>query len=186
MLDVRRLRVLRAVAQQGSFSAAADALSYTQSAVSQQIAALEREAGTLLVQRNARGVRLTDAGTALLRHTEVILSRLADAEAELEAIAGPALRPAAAGRVPLRGRDDHAEGDRALPRGAPGMELTLQPAEPDEVGRVPEGGRLRHRADDRRAAGHRRAGGRRPRASARRPDVRLPARDASAGVAGAR
>ena len=52
MLDVRRLRVLRAVAQQGSFSAAAESLSYTQSAVSQQIAALEREAGTLLVQRN--------------------------------------------------------------------------------------------------------------------------------------
>ena len=80
MLDVRRLRVLRAVSQHGSFSAAAEALSYTQSAVSQQIAALEREAGTLLVQRNARGVRLTDAGTALVRHTEVILSRLADAE----------------------------------------------------------------------------------------------------------
>ena len=62
MLDVRRMRVLREVATQGSFSAAADALSYTQSAVSQQIAALEREAGTKLVERNARGIRLTDAG----------------------------------------------------------------------------------------------------------------------------
>ncbi len=88
MLDVRRLRVLREVAARGSFSAAADALHFTQSAVSQQIAALEREAGTRLVERSARGVRLTEGGSALVRHTEVILARLADAEAELEAIAG--------------------------------------------------------------------------------------------------
>src|SRR3954465_6120655 len=65
MLDVRRMRVLREVAVRGSFSAAAEALSFTQSAVSQQIAALEREAGTILVQRGARGVRLTEAGEAL-------------------------------------------------------------------------------------------------------------------------
>jgi DNA-binding transcriptional LysR family regulator len=88
MLDVRRMRVLREVAQRGSFSAAAEALSFTQSAVSQQVAALEREAGTTLVQRSARGVRLTEAGEAVVRHTEAILARLAEAEAELEAIAG--------------------------------------------------------------------------------------------------
>jgi DNA-binding transcriptional LysR family regulator len=88
MLDVRRLKVLREVASRGSFSAAAESLHFTQSAVSQQIAALEREAGMPLVDRNARGVRLTAAGEALVRHTDVILARLADAEAELEAIAG--------------------------------------------------------------------------------------------------
>src|SRR3954471_2051535 len=88
MLDVRRMRVLREVAQRGSFSAAAESLAYTQSAVSQQIAALEREAGTRLVERHARGVRLTDAGPALVEHADAILARLADAEAELEAIAG--------------------------------------------------------------------------------------------------
>src|SRR5919109_3739322 len=88
MLEVKQLRVLREVAARGSFSAAADALSYTQSAISQQIAALEREAGTTLVERGARGIRLTDAGEALVRHTEAILARLAEAEAELEAIAG--------------------------------------------------------------------------------------------------
>src|ERR671914_18712 len=88
MLDVRRMRVLREVAVRGSFSAAADALSFTQSAVSQQIAALEREAGTTLVQRSARGVRLTQAGEAVVRHTDAIMARLAEAEAELEAIAG--------------------------------------------------------------------------------------------------
>jgi DNA-binding transcriptional LysR family regulator len=88
MLDVRRMRVLREVAIKGSFSAAAESLSFTQSAVSQQIAALEREAGTTLVQRSARGVRLTEAGEAVVRHTEAIMARLAEAESELEAIAG--------------------------------------------------------------------------------------------------
>src|SRR5919202_5804152 len=88
MLDVRRMRVLREVARRGSFSAAADALSFTQSAVSQQIAALEREAGAVLVERSARGVRLTEAGEAVVRHTDAILAHLGEAEAELEALAG--------------------------------------------------------------------------------------------------
>src|ERR671921_106417 len=88
MLDVRRMKVLREVAARGSFSAAAEALSFTQSAVSQQVAALEREAGAVLVERGARGVRLTDAGQAVVRHAEGILAKLAEAEAELEAIAG--------------------------------------------------------------------------------------------------
>jgi molybdate transport repressor ModE-like protein len=88
MLDVKRMRILKEVADRGSFSAAAEALSYTQSAVSQQIAALEREAGSQLVTRGSRGIRLTEAGEALVRHADAILTRLADAEAELEAIAG--------------------------------------------------------------------------------------------------
>ena len=88
MLDVRRMRVLREVARQGSFSAAADALSFTQSAVSQQIAALEKEAGVTLVERGARGVRLTEAGEVLVRHADVILARLDDARAELDALSG--------------------------------------------------------------------------------------------------
>ena len=88
MIDVKRLRVLHAVSQHGSFSAAAEALSYTQSAISQQIAALERETGSVLVERSARGIRMTDAGEALVRHADAILTRLTDAEAELEAIAG--------------------------------------------------------------------------------------------------
>src|SRR4051812_20214466 len=88
MLDVKQLRVLKAVAEHGSFSAAAEALSYTQPAISQQIATLERSAGTTLVDRTSRGVRLTDAGRALVEHAEAVLSRLAAAEAELAAIAG--------------------------------------------------------------------------------------------------
>jgi DNA-binding transcriptional LysR family regulator len=88
MLDVKRLRILKEVADRGSFSAAAEALSYTQSAVSQQIAALEREAKAQLVTRGSRGIRLTESGEALVKHADAILTRLADAEAELEAIAG--------------------------------------------------------------------------------------------------
>jgi DNA-binding transcriptional LysR family regulator len=131
MLDVRRLRVLREVAARGSFSAAADALAYTQSAVSQQIAALEREAGTTLVERSARGVRLTDAGRALVEHADVILARLADAEAELEAIAG--LR---GGRLRLAafssaGASLMPEAIAAFRRRHPAVELTLEPAEPE-------------------------------------------------------
>jgi len=132
MLDVKRLRVLREVASKGSFSAAAESLAYTQSAVSQQIAALEREAGTVLVDRNARGVRLTEAGRALVRHADVILARLADAEAELDAIAG--IR---GGR--LRMVSFPTAGATIAPRAIgrfrerfPGVEVTLAPREPDE------------------------------------------------------
>src|SRR3954466_7189856 len=88
MLDVRRLRVLREVAVQGSFSAAAEALSFTQPAVSRQIATLEAEAGTALVERGARGIRLTAAGELLVEHAEVILDRLAAAGAELKGPGG--------------------------------------------------------------------------------------------------
>src|SRR5215213_5155833 len=114
MLDVKRLRVLHEVASQGSFSAAADALSYTQSAVSQQIAALERETGTVLVERNARGMRLTDA------------------EAELEAIAG--LR---GGRVRLA--SFATAGSTFVPHAIatfheryPDVEISLREADPEE------------------------------------------------------
>jgi DNA-binding transcriptional LysR family regulator len=88
MLDVKQLRVLKEVAACGSFSAAAESLNYTQPAISQQVAALERSTGSVLVDRNSRGVRLTDAGRALVEHAEAVLTRLAAAEAELEAIAG--------------------------------------------------------------------------------------------------
>jgi len=133
MLDVRRMRVLREVAVRGSFSAAAESLSFTQSAISQQIAALEREAGCKLVQRNARGIRLTEAGEALVRHTDAILARLSEAEAELEAIAGirggrlrlASFESAAASLMPLAiaaFRGEH-----------PGVELSLIITEPEQA-----------------------------------------------------
>jgi len=88
MYDLKQLRVLHEVAKRGSFSAAADALDYTQSAVSKQIAALERETGAVLVERAVRPVRLTDAGGVLLSHAQAALSHLSAAEQELAAIAG--------------------------------------------------------------------------------------------------
>lgn len=90
MDDLRLLKVLREVARQGSFSAAAEALAYTQPAVSQQIARLEKQVGAKLVDREPRAVRLTPAGEALVRHTERILVQLAEAEAELGEIVAEA------------------------------------------------------------------------------------------------
>ena len=87
MLDVKRLRILREVAEHGSFSAAADSLHLTQSAVSQQIAALEREAGTMLIDRNRGNLRLTDPGQTLVGHAEAVIARLGEAERELQEIA---------------------------------------------------------------------------------------------------
>ena len=86
MLDVKRLRILREVAGRGSFSAAADALYMSQSAVSQQVATLEREVGMPLLARGPGGPRLTDAGEALMRHADAVISRLEEAERELSEI----------------------------------------------------------------------------------------------------
>jgi DNA-binding transcriptional LysR family regulator len=133
MLDVRRLRVLQEVVERGSFSAAADALSFTQSAVSQQIAALERETGTTLIQRGPRGIRLTDAGRALVAHTEAVLDRLADAERELAAIAG--LR---GGRVrlasfPTAGATLVTQAVSVFADRYPEVELSMTEGEPNET-----------------------------------------------------
>src|ERR671910_3562255 len=80
--------MLRAVAREGSLSAAARALGYTQPAVSHHIARLEQEVGTALVTRLGRGVRLTDAGRMLVEHADAVLLRLSAAEEEVAAIAG--------------------------------------------------------------------------------------------------
>jgi molybdate transport repressor ModE-like protein len=86
-MEVRRLLVLRAVAQHGSLAAAARELGYTQPAVSHHIHRLEAETGVRLVVRDGRGVMLTEAGRALVAHAEVIAAELAAAEAQLAAVA---------------------------------------------------------------------------------------------------
>src|SRR6202042_3847729 len=133
MLNVARLRVLVEVARRGSFSSAADSLSYTQSAVSQQVATLEAETGMTLLERHARGVRVTAAGQALVEHAEGILARLEAAEDELSAIAG--LR---AGR--LRMASFPTAGATLMPLAIatfrsryPELELTLAEGEPEEI-----------------------------------------------------
>jgi DNA-binding transcriptional LysR family regulator len=134
MLDVRRMRVLREVAARGSFSAAAETLSFTQSAVSQHVAALEREVGTQLVDRGRRGVRLTDAGRLVVGHADAILARIESAEEELAALAG--LR---GGRVRLI--SFQSGGATLAPRAVaafrerhPHVDLSMLEAEPDEAG----------------------------------------------------
>ena len=87
-LEVRQVRMLREIATRGSFSAAAEALNYTQSAVSKQLATLERDAGLALVERGVRPVRLTAGGEALLAHADAIVGHLAAARDELAAIVG--------------------------------------------------------------------------------------------------
>ena len=133
MLNVTRLNVLKEVAYRGSLSAAAVALDYSQSAVSQQISALEAETGMKLLERRPRGVTLTAAGQTLMAHTEAILSRIEAAETALSAIAG--LR---GGR--LRAASFPTAGAALMPlaiasfRGQyPDVELSLTEGEPEEI-----------------------------------------------------
>src|SRR5665213_176830 len=133
MLNVARLKILKEVAYHGSFSAAAEALSYTQSAISQQIATLEAETGMTLLERHPRGVSLTAAGQALVGHAEGILARLEAAEAALEAIAGlrggrlrmASFPTARATLMPLA--------IAAFRASYPDVELTLSEGEPEEI-----------------------------------------------------
>src|SRR6185436_12330274 len=88
MLELRRLRLLSELRERGTIAAVADALQFTPSAVSQQLAMLEREAGVPLLARAGRGVRLTDAALVLVGHADVLLERAALAEADLAAASG--------------------------------------------------------------------------------------------------
>ncbi|MDF2579225.1 MAG: putative transcriptional regulator, partial [Microbacterium sp.] len=87
MLDVRRLRLLRELSHRGTIAAVAEALTYTPSAVSQQLSALERDAGVPLLERSGRRVRLTAAAETLVGHTERILEILREADADLASAA---------------------------------------------------------------------------------------------------
>jgi DNA-binding transcriptional LysR family regulator len=97
MLDVRRMQVLRAVVGSGSMTGAAAQLGYTPSAISQQMAALEKEAGMALLERGGRGVRPTAAGRLLIGYTEVIARQVAEAETALAD-----LRAGRSGRLAIR------------------------------------------------------------------------------------
>lgn len=90
MLDVRKLRLLRELARQGTIAAVAEVLTYSPSAVSQQLSALERETGVALLERTGRRVRLTPAALVLVEHTESVLAILEEAAAAL-ATATPGL-----------------------------------------------------------------------------------------------
>ncbi|PBC78875.1 DNA-binding transcriptional LysR family regulator [Streptomyces sp. TLI_235] len=89
MIDVQRLRVLQAVAEHGSFNRAAAALLITPSAVSQQVAALERGLGTLVVERSTRGVTLTEAGRLMVEAAAAIGAELRHAREQIDRLAAP-------------------------------------------------------------------------------------------------
>lgn len=132
MLDLRRLRLLHELHARGTIAAVADALQFTPSAVSQQLAVLEREAGVALLERAGRGVRLTDAALVLVRHAEALLERADVAEAELAAAEG-----VVAGRGRIASFQSVAlrlavPAMRALAREAPGLRCELVEAEPEQ------------------------------------------------------
>src|SRR5437660_6997934 len=133
MLNLARLQILREVAYGGSVSAAAGALSYTQSAVSQQIATLEKEAGVALLERHPRGVSLTAAGQTLVGHAEGILARVDSAEAALAAIAGLRAGKLRLASFPTAGATLMPLAIATFRAAYPDVELTLAEGEPEEI-----------------------------------------------------
>ena len=133
MLNTARLRVLKEVAYRGSFSSAAEALSYTQSAISQQIAALEAEAGMALLERHPRGVSLTAAGQTLVGHAEGILAGLDAAEAALSEIAGLRGGRLRVASFPTAGATLMPVAIATFRSSHPDVELTLAEAEPEAI-----------------------------------------------------
>jgi DNA-binding transcriptional LysR family regulator len=133
MLDLRRLRLLLELHERGTIAAVADALQFTPSAVSQQLAILEREAGVRLLERAGRGVRLTDAALVLVDHAEALLERAAVAEADLAAAAGTV-----AGRGRIAGFESvllrlALPAIEALAHDAPRLRCEVIEAEPEEA-----------------------------------------------------
>jgi DNA-binding transcriptional LysR family regulator len=133
MLHVGRLRILREVAYGGSVSAAAETLSYTQSAVSQQIATLEAETGMTLLERHPRGVTLTAAGQTLVGHAEAILARVDAAEAAIAAISGLRGGKLRMASFPTAGARLMPLAIAAFRSSYPDVELTLAEGEPEEI-----------------------------------------------------
>lgn len=133
MLDLRRLSLLRELHARGTIAAVADAMRLTPSAVSQQLAVLERETGLQLLEPAGRGVRLTDPAIVLVRHAEELLRRAEVAEAELAGVSG-----SVGGRGRIASFQSAAlqlavPAIRALARDAPDLRCELVEAEPEEA-----------------------------------------------------
>jgi DNA-binding transcriptional LysR family regulator len=133
VLELRRLRLLRELHERGTIAAVADALQFTPSAVSQQLAMLERETGVRLLERAGRGVRLTDPALVLVDHAGALLERAAEAEADLAAAASTVTgrgRIAGFQSVALRVALPAME---ALARDAPQLRCEFVEAEPEQA-----------------------------------------------------
>lgn len=133
MLDLNRLKALHAVHVYGSVGGAAEALMVTPSAVSQQIAKLERETGARLIERNGRGVRLTDAAGLLAEHAERILALVETAEADFEALRGQVVGKLQVGAFATAARGLLPSALVELRRRHPDLSVQLYEREPDRV-----------------------------------------------------
>lgn len=141
MLDIRRLQALQAVARHGSIAAAAQALHFTAPAISQQLAALERETEASLFFRTARSIELTDAGMLLAAHADIVLAQLEAASAALAAEQAPSgLLTAAA--FPTALATIVADALTSMRASHPGVNVSVVEAEPDEAERMLGMGRV--------------------------------------------
>ncbi|WP_018352556.1 LysR family transcriptional regulator [Longispora albida] len=130
MLDVRRLHLLRDLARLGTIAAVAGMHRYTPSAVSQQLATLEREAGTPLLERTGRRVTLTPAGRVLAEHAEAVLAALEEAGSAVAAVARGLSGPLRIGAYPTAVRALLPATLAALGRRHPGLELRVDELDP--------------------------------------------------------
>jgi DNA-binding transcriptional LysR family regulator len=133
MLDVRKLRLLRELAHRGTIAAVAEALTYTPSAVSQQLTALERETGVPLLERTGRRVRLTSAALGLVERTESILALLQEAAAELASTATALTGSLRIGVFPTAVPTILTPAIVALSTDHPGLELMITELDPASV-----------------------------------------------------
>ena len=132
-MDVRRLRLLLELTRRGTITAVADALAYTPSAVSQQLAALEREAGVPLLERTGRKVALTPAGTVLARYAGSVIAVLEEASAALAATRDSLTGPLRIGAFPTAARTILPPALVALGRDHPALELMVTELDPVAV-----------------------------------------------------
>ncbi len=142
MLDVHRLRLLRELAYRGTIAAVAQSMAYTPSAVSQQLTALEREAGVPLLERTGRRVRLTAAARTLVAHAEEVLARLEEAEAALAAARQNLIGTLRVGAFPSAARTILPPALVALGRDHPGLELMVEEFDPALAGEAVRTGEL--------------------------------------------
>ncbi|MFI6483369.1 LysR substrate-binding domain-containing protein [Nonomuraea sp. NPDC050663] len=129
MLDPRKLRLLRELAHRGTIAAVAEALTFTPSAVSQQLSALEREAGVPLLERTGRTVTLTPAAHLLVEHAQAVLEQLERAEAALRAVTEGPRGPLRIGAFPTAARTLLPPALAGLPPGLEPMVTEIDPAD---------------------------------------------------------
>jgi DNA-binding transcriptional LysR family regulator len=142
MLDPRKLHLLRELAQRGTIAAVAEALSFTPSAISQQLSALEREAGVPLLERTGRTVTLTPAGHLLVEHAQDVLEQLERASAALAAVRSGPSGPLRVGAFPTAARVLLPPALAELSRAHPGLRPMVSEIDPADVSAALRAGEL--------------------------------------------